>query len=58
MWMVVRRIRVVAHHAAAACAPAVFITPAHVALQTVLHNVGACKLGALDFRGKYAHAAH
>lgn len=51
-------IRVTAHRATTARAPAVLITPAHVALQTVLHNVGTCKLGACNVGCKYAHAAH
>ena len=41
-------IRVMTHRATTARAPTVFITPAHVALQTVLHNVGTCKLGACN----------
>jgi primase-polymerase (primpol)-like protein len=42
--------------AAAACAPAIFIAPHHVTIQTVLRNVGAFKLGAFDRRDhKHAH---
>jgi primase-polymerase (primpol)-like protein len=47
---------IMAHGAAAACAPAIFIAPHHVTIQTVLRNVGAFKLGAFDRRDdNHAH---
>ena len=49
---------VAAHGAAKASKPAFFVAPAHVAVRDVLHNVGAFKIHAVNFRGKYAHAAH
>ena len=41
---------VVAHGAAKASKPAFFVAPAHVAVQTVLHQVGAFKIVAFHRR--------
>jgi hypothetical protein len=46
------------HSATKASKPALFITPTHIAVQAVLHDVGAFKMHAVNFRGKYAYAAH
>lgn len=44
------------NRAAKASKPALFVTPAHVAIQTVLHKVGAFKFGELHGRDhKHAH---
>jgi hypothetical protein len=55
-------IRVIAAAAAAAEAarnPAFFIAPAQVAVQRVLHDVGAFNPGAaLDVGSQYTYAAH
>jgi hypothetical protein len=47
---------IVTNRAAKASKPALFVAPAHVAIQTVLHKVGAFKFGEFHRRDhKYAH---
>jgi hypothetical protein len=47
-----------AHGATTASKSALFVTPTHIAIQAVLHDVSAFKIRAVNFRGKYAYAAH
>jgi hypothetical protein len=54
--MVVIIIAMVTNRAAKASKPALFVAPAHIAIQTVLHQVSAFKIVAFNrCDDKYAH---
>ena len=54
--VVVIIIVIVTNRAATASKPALFVAPAHVAIQTVLHQVSAFKIVAFNrCYDKYAH---